>query len=52
MNYERRKTTVARVGNIGIGGDNPIRIQSMATIDTNDTEEGRQNNRRVEAEIL
>ena len=34
----RRKTTVAHVGNIGIGGDNPIRIQSMATVDTNDTE--------------
>jgi len=26
------------VGDIGIGGDNPIRIQSMATTDTNDTE--------------
>jgi (E)-4-hydroxy-3-methylbut-2-enyl-diphosphate synthase len=26
------------VGNIAIGGDNPIRIQSMATVDTNDTE--------------
>jgi (E)-4-hydroxy-3-methylbut-2-enyl-diphosphate synthase len=26
------------VGNIAIGGDNPIRIQSMATTDTNDTE--------------
>jgi (E)-4-hydroxy-3-methylbut-2-enyl-diphosphate synthase len=26
------------VGNIGIGGQNPIRIQSMATVDTNDTE--------------
>jgi (E)-4-hydroxy-3-methylbut-2-enyl-diphosphate synthase len=25
------------VGNIGIGGNNPIRIQSMATTDTNDT---------------
>ena len=36
--YQRRKTTVAHVGNIGIGGDNPIRIQSMATVDTNDTE--------------
>ena len=34
----RRKTTIARVGNIAIGGDNPIRIQSMATTDTNDTE--------------
>ena len=26
------------MGNIGIGGKNPIRIQSMATVDTNDTE--------------
>ena len=26
------------MGNIAIGGDNPIRIQSMATTDTNDTE--------------
>ncbi len=38
MNYQRRQSTVARVGNIAIGGDNPIRIQSMATTDTNDTE--------------
>ena len=36
--YKRRLTTETRVGNIGIGGDNPIRIQSMATVDTNDTE--------------
>jgi (E)-4-hydroxy-3-methylbut-2-enyl-diphosphate synthase len=27
-----------RVGNVGIGGDNPIRIQSMITCDTMDTE--------------
>jgi len=26
------------VGNIGIGGENPIRIQSMGTVDTNNTE--------------
>ena len=38
MSYNRRKTTVTKVGNIAIGGDNPIRIQSMATTDTNDTE--------------
>ena len=37
---QRRLTTVALVGNIAIGGDNPIRIQSMATVDTNDTEGG------------
>ena len=35
--YQRRKTLEARVGGIGIGGSNPIRIQSMATVDTNDT---------------
>ena len=34
----RRISTVCHVGNIAIGGDNPIRIQSMATTDTNDTE--------------
>ena len=34
----RRKTSVAQVGLLAIGGDNPIRIQSMATVDTNDTE--------------
>ena len=34
----RRKTTITHIGNIAIGGDNPIRIQSMATTDTNDTE--------------
>ena len=36
--YKRRLSTEARIGNIGIGGENPIRIQSMATVDTNDTE--------------
>ena len=34
----RRTSSVTHVGNIAIGGDNPIRIQSMATTDTNDTE--------------
>ena len=34
----RRQSSETRVGNIGIGGKNPIRIQSMATVDTNDTE--------------
>ena len=48
---KRRPTTVCRVGNIAIGGDNPIRIQSMATTDTNDTEAGRANNRRVTIQI-
>ena len=34
----RRQSSVCHVGQIAIGGDNPIRIQSMATVDTNDTE--------------
>ena len=36
--YQRRQSTEARVGGIGIGGQNPIRIQSMGTVDTNNTE--------------
>jgi (E)-4-hydroxy-3-methylbut-2-enyl-diphosphate synthase len=36
--YERRKTREVRVGNVGIGGDNPIRVQSMITCYTMDTE--------------
>lgn len=35
---QRRKTTVAHIGSIAIGGDNPIRVQSMTTTNTNDTE--------------
>ena len=34
----RRISSVCHVGNTAIGGDNPIRIQSMTTTDTNDTE--------------
>ena len=33
----RRKTHAVRVGNIAIGGDNPIRVQSMTTTNTLDT---------------
>lgn len=32
----RRKTRELHVGDIGIGGNNPIRVQSMATADTRD----------------
>ena len=38
MSYQRRYTTVTHVGPVAIGGDNPIRIQSMTTTNTNDTE--------------
>ncbi|MEM6601957.1 MAG: (E)-4-hydroxy-3-methylbut-2-enyl-diphosphate synthase, partial [Verrucomicrobiota bacterium] len=37
--YKRRKTRVCQVGHVGIGGDNPIRVQSMLTCDTMDTAE-------------
>ena len=36
--YRRRKTREVKVGNVGVGGDNPIRVQSMITCDTMDTE--------------
>ena len=38
INYKRWNTRVVQVGEIGIGGNNPIRIQSMTTTDTMDTE--------------
>ena len=38
FNYERRKSSVTHVGALDMGGDNPIRIQSMTTTNTNDTE--------------
>ncbi|MBT5379284.1 MAG: (E)-4-hydroxy-3-methylbut-2-enyl-diphosphate synthase [Opitutae bacterium] len=34
----RWKTREVLVGNVGVGGDNPIRIQSMTTTDTKDVE--------------
>ena len=37
-NYQRWKTREVMVGNVGIGGKNPIRIQSMTTTDTLDTD--------------
>jgi len=36
--YKRRVSSVAQIGPVAIGGTNPIRIQSMATVDTNDTD--------------
>lgn len=34
---ERRRTREVRVGKVGVGGDNPVRVQSMLTCDTMDT---------------
>ena len=36
--YIRRKSSVCNVAQVAIGGDNPIRIQSMTNTNTNDTE--------------
>jgi (E)-4-hydroxy-3-methylbut-2-enyl-diphosphate synthase len=35
--YSRRKTIAVKVGDVMIGGDNPIVVQSMTTVDTMDT---------------
>lgn len=37
VRYSRRKTRVVNIGGVAMGGENPIRIQSMTTIDTMDT---------------
>lgn len=37
-NYTRRKTHEVRIGNVPLGAENPIRVQSMTTVDTMDTE--------------
>ena len=36
--YARRATREVMVGHVGIGGNNPIRVQSMLTSDTRETE--------------
>jgi len=36
-NYSRFKTRVVNIGDTPLGGDNPIRVQSMTTTDTMDT---------------
>jgi (E)-4-hydroxy-3-methylbut-2-enyl-diphosphate synthase len=37
VRYSRRKTIEVKIGDIPMGGSNPIRIQSMTTVDTMDT---------------
>ena len=37
LSYSRRKSREVMVGNVAVGGDNPIRVQSMITSDTRDT---------------
>jgi len=37
VDYSRWKTREIQIGDVPMGGDNPIRIQSMTTVDTMDT---------------
>lgn len=46
-NRSRFQTREVPVGNIGIGGKNPIRIQSMTTADTMDTEKSVAESKRM-----
>ena len=38
FNYKRRETIVVRVGNTPLGGENPVRLQSMTDTSTMDTQ--------------
>jgi (E)-4-hydroxy-3-methylbut-2-enyl-diphosphate synthase len=38
LHYQRRSAREVMVGHVGVGGDSPIRVQSMITCDTMDTE--------------
>ena len=38
LTYHRRKTTTTQVGNLEIGSEHPVRIQTMANTSTNDIE--------------
>jgi len=38
LHYQRRVSREVMVGRVGVGGSNPIRVQSMITCDTMDTE--------------
>ena len=38
LHYQRRPSREVMVGQVGVGGANPIRVQSMITCDTMDTE--------------
>ena len=49
FNYHRRESTVVNVGNTPMGGGNPIRVQSMTTTSTNDTEGSAKQTERIVA---
>ena len=38
FNYKRRPSIELKIGNLLLGGKNPVRVQTMANTDTNDME--------------
>ena len=38
FNYKRRLSSVVQIGNTPLGGENPVRLQSMANVSTMDTD--------------
>ena len=47
FNYRRRQTSEVMVGGTPMGGDNPIRVQSMTTTPTTDTEASAEQAERI-----
>ena len=48
MSYTRRKTREVSIGNIKIGGNNPIAVQSMTNTDTRDAKKTIEQIKRLE----
>ncbi len=47
FNYSRRKSSEVRIGTVPLGGDHPIRLQSMANTPTRDTDACVEQARRI-----
>lgn len=47
FNYHRRTSSVIHVGGVDMGGNNPVRVQSMTTTDTNNTEASVEQTQRI-----
>ncbi len=45
--YQRRQSSIAQIGKKPLGGENPIRLQSMASTSTMDTEESIEQCKRI-----
>ena len=48
MSYKRKLTREVRVGNVKIGGNNPISVQSMTNTDTRDVKKTVEQIKRLE----